>query len=257
MKKRLIGFVAFALLVGALASACSARGTSGNGNSNPVLNLNSAAAVQQSGIWTNGEGEVKAIPDTAVLVLGVESQAATVSNAQQQAQQSMDTVMKALKSNGVADKDIQTQRFSITPVLQYSDKGNNPQIVAYTVSNSLTVKIRQVNNTGPVIDAVAQAGGNLTRISNVNFTIDDPTALETQAQTKALNDAKSKAKMIAGTLGITLGKLTYAQVNSTGLPQSTIAFSKNAMDAAPAPTTPISPGEITIQASATTNWNID
>src|SRR4030042_6060914 len=70
---------------------------------------------QQVGLWVNGEGKVKATPDTALLTLGIEAEAKTVAQAQQQAATAMNDVMQALKGRGIADKDIQTQRSSITP----------------------------------------------------------------------------------------------------------------------------------------------
>ncbi|HLC23599.1 MAG TPA: SIMPL domain-containing protein [Dehalococcoidia bacterium] len=257
MKRTWLILAGLAVLLVAVAVGCTTKEGTNGGNSNPVANLSIPGIAQQSGIWVTGEGKVKSIPDTAVLVLGIEAQATTVSDAQQQAQKSMDAIVKALKSNGVADKDIQTQRFSITPVVRYNDKENRQEIIGYQVSNIVTAKIRRVNDTGPVIDAVAQAGGDQTRIDSISFTLDDPSALQEQAQTLALKDAKARAKAVADTLGVRLGKLTYAQVNASAPPPTPIFFAKGAFEAAPTPTTPINPGEITIQASVTTAWGIE
>ena len=71
---------------------------------------------QQEGIWVTGQGKVTAVPDIATLRLGIEAQAASVAEAQSQATEAMDRVMAALTDNGVAEKDIQTQYFSIRQV---------------------------------------------------------------------------------------------------------------------------------------------
>jgi len=255
MKRTWLIFAGLAVLLAVVIAGCTTKEGTGGVNSNPLANLSIPGIAQQSGIWVTGEGKVTFVPDTAVLVLGVESQATTVSAAQRQAQESMDAIVKALKSNGVADKDIQTQRFSITPVVRYIDKENRQEIIGYRVSNIVTAKIRRVNDTGPVIDAVAQAGGDQTRIDSISFTVDDPSALQEQAQTLALKDAKARANAVADTLGVRLGKLTYAQLNASASSPAPIFYAKSAAEASP--TTPISPGEITIQASATTAWGIE
>ncbi|MCJ7514636.1 MAG: SIMPL domain-containing protein, partial [Dehalococcoidia bacterium] len=121
------------------------------------------SSQQQVGLWVNGEGKSKAAPDVVLLSLGIEAESKTVARAQQDAAVAMDAVIKALKSNGVADKDIQTQRFSISPVTQWIEDQQRQIITGYRVTNVVIAKIRQVDKAGPVIDAVADAGGNLTR----------------------------------------------------------------------------------------------
>lgn len=71
---------------------------------------------QQVGLWVTGEGKTMASPDIVLLSLGIEAEAKAVAQAQRDAAEAMDGVMKVLKANGVAEKDIQTQRFSIYPV---------------------------------------------------------------------------------------------------------------------------------------------
>jgi uncharacterized protein YggE len=161
----------------------------------------------------------------------------------------MDAVMKALKASGVADKDIQTQRFSIYPVRQWIEDQQREITTGYRVTNVVIAKIRQVDKAGPVIDAVAEAGGNLTRIDNIGFTIDDPTPNYNEARAKAVEDAMDKAKQMAGSAGIKLGKLIYMSESTPYVPQVAIRdYAMKAEAAAPAPT-PISPGELEIQVS--------
>src|SRR4030042_1915662 len=98
MKKVWLAAVSLVVLLAVLGlSGCVAGGAD--------VNLNS----QQEGIWVNGSGKVTAVPDLATLSLGIEAQATTVAEAQAQAVEAMDRVMKALTDGGVAKKDIQTQ----------------------------------------------------------------------------------------------------------------------------------------------------
>ena len=197
---------------------------------------------QQSGIWVNGTGEVTVTPDIATLWLGIEAQADTVAEAQAQAAGAMDAVMTALAENGVDDKDIQTRHFSIYQVTRWDDFKDQQVVIGYRVTNMVTAKIRDVEQAGPVIDAVAAAGGDYTRINNISFSVDDPTPYYEQARQKAMADAKAKAEQLADLAGVNLGKPTYI---SEGTVYPPVVYRDAGMEAmAPAPTTPISPGEI-------------
>jgi uncharacterized protein len=203
------------------------------------------SSQQQTGLWVNGEGKSKAAPDIVILSLGVEAESKTVTRAQQDASQAMDAVMQALKSNGVADKDIQTQRFSIYPVTQWIEDQQRQIITGYRVTNIVIAKIRQLDKAGSIIDAVAAAGGNLTRIENIGFSIEDPTSYYNEARGEAIDDAMAKAKQMAGAADVKLGKLIYMSESTPYVPN--IAVKDYAMRAEAASPTPISPGELEIQ----------
>lgn len=200
--------------------------------------------TQNTGIWVTGEGKVTAVPDVADLSLGVQVQAATVGEAQNQASSSMNAVVSALKAGGVADKDVKTQAFSIQQLTRYDDKTQQQVVIGYLVTNTVTSKIRKVADTGAIIDAVSTAGGNNTRINNISFTVDDPTPYRTSARQLAMNDAKARAKQLADLAGVKLGTPNYINETSTFVP---ITPPPIALPSAPSPApTPISPGEIDI-----------
>lgn len=213
--------------------------------------LAAASGSQQAGIWVSGMGKVSLQPDIAYLYLGVEAQAATVTEARDQAARAMDAVIAALKARGVADKDIRTTYFSIQPRYEYPREGG-PILVGYTVSNQVSVTVRDLNTVGPVIDDVASAGGNNTRINGISFAIDDDSAARIEARKLAVGDAMAKAKQFAELIGVTLGKLMY--ISESG--GSVVYPERYAKDFAYAEgsyvPTPISAGEldvvITVQA---------
>lgn len=198
---------------------------------------------QQQGIWVTGEGKVMATPDIATLQLGIQAQEKTVAQAQSEASDAMNKVMAALIGNGVAQKDIQTQRFSIQQVTNYDPKTQNQIVLGYQVTNIVTAKIRTLDKAGTIIDAAAQAGGDLTRVNSIAFSVEDPTPYYTQARRMAMTDANSKAKQLADLGSVTLGKPTYISETSAAPPPTP-------MYAVPAPaqtaSTPISPGELQI-----------
>lgn len=210
---------------------------------------------QQEGIWVNGEGKVTVTPDIATLSLGIEAQAATVSEAQSDAASAMDKIMNALTSNGVAEKDIQTQYFNISRITRWDDKNQQEITLGYRVTNTVVAKIRDIAKTGMIIDAVALAGGDLTRVNNIDFSVDDPTAYYKEARDKAMVDAKNKGEQLATLAGVKLGKPTYIS-EYTYYPMP-IYKGGAMMDAIGAePTTPISPGEMDISISVQVTYAI-
>lgn len=164
---------------------------------------------RQFGIWVTGEGKAIATPDILLLNLGVEAQAKAVGEAQSTARQAMSRVRQALTANGIEDKDIKSTSYSIQPVYQYIQRENRQELTGYRVSDRISVKIRNIQIAGKVIDSAAEAGGNSIRIDSISFTIDDPTPLKNEAREKAVKDGVSKAKQMAELAGVKLGKAIY------------------------------------------------
>jgi len=203
---------------------------------------------QQEGIWVTGQGKVIAIPDITTLRLGIEAQEASVAEAQSKAAQAMNRVMTALTENGVAEKDIQTQYFSIRRVTKWDREKEEETIVGYKVTNMVTAKIRDIDKAGSIIDVVAEAGGDLTRIDSIDFSVDDPSAYYEEARQEAMAEARNKAEQLAEMAGVTLGKPTYIS-EGIQVPPITRGVVYEEVPVAPAPETPISPGEMEISLS--------
>ena len=117
------------------------------------------SSQQNTGIWVTGEGKVTVVPDVAILTLGVESQAATVAEAQGLASTAMAAVIGELEAGGVDDKDIKTQQFTIYPVRRWVEEEREEELIGYRVTNMVTAKVRDVADTGTIIDAVARKMG--------------------------------------------------------------------------------------------------
>ena len=200
---------------------------------------------QQAGISVSGQGKVTAVPDIATLRLGIEAQEASVAEAQTQAAEAMDKVMTALTESGVAEKDIQTQYFNIRQVTKWDRVTEEETVIGYRVTNMVTAKIRDIDKVGVIIDAVAEVGGDLTRIDSIGFSIDDPSDYHEEARQEAMADAEAKAEQLAELAGVTLGKATYV---SEGISYPIYPRGMIEMSAAPmaGPETPISPGEMEI-----------
>ena len=224
------------------------------GNTAPIEIEGLSINNQQEGIWVSGRGVVTVTPDIATLRLGVEVQAASVAAAQSQATEAMDEVMSALTDNGVAEKDIQTQYFSIRQVTKWDRDKEEEIVVGYRVTNKVTAKIREIDKAGTVIDAVAAAGGDFTRIDSIDFSVDDPSAYYEEARKKAMADAKAKAEQLAELADAKLGKATYISESSFAPPP--IYRGEIYKEVAMAEETPISPGEMEISLSVQVAYTI-
>jgi uncharacterized protein YggE len=254
MRKRWFVAAGLALVIMLVGLAgCTEEGTAlGVSGSNLKLTLSN----QQEGIWVNGSGKVSAVPDIAVLRLGIEAQDSSVAEAQAQAAAAMTAVMSSLESNGIEEKDIQTQYFNIHRVARWDEREGKEVVIGYRVTNIVTARTRDMDGVGAVIDAVAVAGGDLTRIDSIGFTIEDPSPYQDEAREKAVADASAKAKQLAEVAGIKLGRPVYITENAA-FPSPVYRqdfFAEAAM--AGAPPTPISPGEMEISVNVQIAYEI-
>jgi uncharacterized protein YggE len=165
-------------------------------------------------IPVTGEGKVTGQPDVAVLSLSMTALTDDVSGAFEGVQGATQKVMDFLKTAGVNEKDIQTTGFSISPESQYNPQTGVSTPLGIRVTNSLTVKMRDLTKVGATVNEIVTLGGSLVQFGGVSFAIDDPAPLQQQARDKALVDAKAKAAQMAAGLGLTLGQPVFAAEGS-------------------------------------------
>ena len=202
----------------------------------------------QTGILVSGEGRVSVEPDLAIVNIGVEAQAETVAEARADAAGAMTGVVAAVKNRGLSDADIQTTSFNIWPQYQYEEierdgrRVNRQVLVGYTVSNSAAIKVRDLSALGPIIDEVAEAGGDFTRINGVSFTVEDTKPFMNDLREAAFEEAEAKAGQLADLAGVELGQAMFISegVATPDVVRSNLAFRAVAMESM---ATPISAGE--------------
>ncbi|HEX5368256.1 MAG TPA: SIMPL domain-containing protein, partial [Dehalococcoidia bacterium] len=205
-----------------------------------------------SGVSASGEGKVTGKPDVAVLTVGVKATRPNVEDARSAAATAQTGVIGSLKTNGVADKDIQTVEFTVQPQYDYQ-KAGTPTITGYTVSNVVTARIHNLDSAGKAIDDAVNAGGNDAVVQNIDFTIDDPTDLKSQAREAAVKQAKAQAQQLADAAGEKLGKLiSISEGTSSPIPLNRLALPSASGTADSAAQTPVQPGELEI----TVNVNV-
>lgn len=191
-------------------------------------------------ITVSGEGKVSSAPDMATISTGVVTQAKVAQQALQANNQSMDRVMKVLQEQGVAAKDIQTSQFDVQPVHETDARGRQqPEIVAYRVSNRVQVDVRNLPKLGEVLDALVEAGSN--DISGISFGVADESRLLNEARSRAVADAKSQAAVFAQAAGVKVGRVRSIRGVSGPIPGRRQSFQ---MARAAADNVPVATGEL-------------
>jgi uncharacterized protein len=191
-------------------------------------------------IVVTGEGRVEAAPDLARFTAGVEAEALEAAAALAAASATMRDVFAALEAAGIASEDMRTSRLAVDPVWEHGD-GRQPRVRGFSASNLVTVRVRDVDALGALIDAVGAAGAN--RIEGIGFDVSEPRAALDAARRAAVADARAKAEVIAGAAGVTLGPVLSIREGGAGGPEPMMARAEFA-DAAP----PVAAGVVDLSA---------
>jgi hypothetical protein len=166
------------------------------------------AAAQQASITQtiagtrldiNATGEVTRVPDVAVISAGVVTRSTSATGALQEAADRMQRMIGALKRAGIEDRDIQTSNVSLNPEYRYPEN-QSPQLTGYTASNQLTIRFRDIRNSGKILDALVTQGAN--QISGPSLTIDKPEAALDEARANAIAAGRARAELYARSLGL-------------------------------------------------------
>lgn len=166
-------------------------------------------------ISVSGEGDAAVAPDMAILTFSVMKQAETAAAALSENSKAMAEVQAALKSSGIADRDLQTANFSVQPVYKQFEPKDGvyvpPEITGYQVTNGLTVRVRDLAKLGEILDSSVKLGIN--QGGDIAFTNDDPAATVTEARKAAVADAIAKARTLTEAAGVKLGRIM--EINET------------------------------------------
>ena len=194
-------------------------------------------------LQVTGQGTVSVIPDEALLLLAVQTQATSANQASSDNAAIMSNVMDAIASAGISKSAIQTVSYSLTPMYEYKqDQTTPPRIVGYTARNAIQVTITEFGLVGKALDAAIGAGAN--EVQGVVFTLSRTSyaSIEKQALHLAIQDADAKAKDIATSLGVSLVGPISVSPGYTFQP----LFEKLTT---PAAQTPIQPGPLQVTAN--------
>lgn len=181
----------------------------------------------QSTIMVTGSGEAFAIPDIASFSFSVTESSEDAESAQKLLDTKIASAHKVLLDLGVEEKDIKTVGYNVYPKYEWEQvyciqmvgavcpPGKN-KLVGYEVSQTISVKVREVDQAGDLVNKVGAVG--VSNISGVEFTVDDREKFVAEAREQAIAEAKDQAKVLAKELGVSLGKILYYNDNQGGYP---------------------------------------
>ncbi|MCE9585559.1 SIMPL domain-containing protein [Candidatus Nomurabacteria bacterium] len=228
-----------------------------------LKNLNEDDNKNINVISFTGHGEVNAVPDIANISFTIHKEAKTVKEAQDSVAQIENKSLSFLRGNKIEDKDIKTQNASFNPKYDYTNPCLNsyprpcdpvsPKIVGYEAYESISVKIRNTDNVGTIMQGLGSL--SVTDLSGPNFSIDDEDALKAEARKQAIDDAKEKAKSLARDLGVHLGKITSFNENGN-YPMPMYAKTDMAMGSSAPAVAELPKGENTITSDVTITFEI-
>lgn len=229
------------LLIPALAALALAGGPAGR----------PARAQEQEGpprLSVRGQGVVTAQPDVAFLTLGASVRRETAGAAFGRTEQLIAALTDSLRANGVAERDIQTRQFNLSPEFG-RPQGNEPApLLGWRATHTVTVKLRDFARIGTTIDDAVAALDGEAIVQGISFTIEDTNALASQARAEAIRAARTRAEEMAGQAGVRLVRILSIQETSAPPPTPVRAAAPQVagVAAAPALAAEISPGEQTI-----------
>lgn len=209
-------------------------------------------------IVVTGQGSVDIAPDMAVITLTVVREAATARAALDANSKAMADVLGAMRDQGIAERDLQTSNFSIRPKYTYPPRNTSgpteaPRIVGHTVSNSLTVRVRDISKVGEVLDKSVTLGVN--QGGNILFTNDDPAAALEKARTAAVHEALTKAATLAKAAGVKRGRVL--QISEQSFQPRPMPMARAEMAMAADAAVPVVAGENTYQVSVNLTFAIE
>jgi hypothetical protein len=198
-------------------------------------------------ISTTGVGEASAIPDRATIYIAVQTRAPTATAASADNARRIKAVMDTLRAIGIPGDQMQTANYGVTPEMPYAPS-TAPRTVTYSVSNSLLVKLRRIDDVGRAIDAALAKGAN--EISSLMFSSSTADSVRSVALAAAVADARTQAEAMARAAGGSLGPLLEL---STSMPVRPMPMMQT-FSARAAVQTPITPGEQSISATVSARW---
>ncbi|NVK13795.1 MAG: SIMPL domain-containing protein [Rhodobacteraceae bacterium] len=196
--------------------------------------LAASETVPPRQITVNGESTLQVPPELATITLGVTEEAEEAAAAMAAVSQSMGAVITRLKEGGIAAEDMQTQQISMRPVWSQDrsyDSGGRREITGFEASNTLMVRVRDLDGLGPVLDKVLAAGAN--RFQGLSFAVSDPAAVIDQIRGEAVKDAIRKAQQLADAAGMELGPVRSITEHGGGGGRPMMAMEMARSDAMP------------------------
>jgi len=213
------------------------------------LPISAWAQESQRQIVVSATGSADATPDMATVTVGVSREASTAAEAMQAMAEAAQAVLVEVTNSGIAERDVQTTSVNLNPVWEPTNT-RPPQIRGYAASTRVSIRVRDLERLGALLDTVVGSGAN--ELNGLNFGIADTAPLERAARADAVARAVEKAETLASAAGVALGPIQT--ISEGGAVSAPAPMMRGAMMEAAA--VPIASGELTIRVTVTATFAI-
>jgi len=207
----------------------------------------------------SAEGKSSRKPDLALFTAGVATTGKTAGEALGANSAAMNRVIRALKAAGIAEKDIQTSNLSLNPVYASRQRTTDPleeqapPIIGYRANNTVSVKQRDLDQFGKVIDTLIAAGAN--QVYGPSFQMEKPDEALDEARREAMTKARQRAQLYASAAGLLIRRIVSISESGSYAPGPPVLYARTmAMDAAEA--TPVSADAVEMLANVTVTFEL-
>ncbi len=215
--------------------------------------LQPALAEEPGRISVTGDGVVSVQPDMATIRFAVVTQARSAAQALTENSRTTAQALDTVRGAGIENRDMQTSGLSLAP--RWSDRssslGSAPQIIGYVARNEISVRVRDLDQVGPLLDVLVSGGVN--QFNGLIFGLQDMESAQQKARILAVQDARTRAETYARAAGVRLGRVVSIVENGAMAPDVRFMATERAMTAAPVP---VAPGELEIRASVSMSFTI-
>ncbi len=208
--------------------------------------------MSEGKLYVSATGNAAQAPDVASVSAGVVTQAPTAADAMRANAELMNSAFAALKKAGIEKRNITTSQMSLQPQYDYQNR-KAPRITGYEVRNTISAKSYNLDDVGPMLDALVSAGVN--NINGVTFSIKDSKSAKNKAREQAIKDARTKAESMAKAAGVSLGKVLEIRESGNSRPQPTMYMARSMSDSAQS--TPVAAGEQTLSVTVNITYALD
>lgn len=225
----------------------------------PAYAQENPSSPREATISVSGTATVEAAPDIAAISAGAVTEAENARDALEANSAIMASAFATLAALGVEERDMQTSQLSVTPRYTYFEPQNGkrrpPRIDGYTVSNQLTVRIRDLDIIGDALDALIDAGVN--QMGGLSFSVDEPEELFQQARQRAVQNALARAQIMTEAAGVSLGRVISIETARQQMQSIQPQMARMTVADAAAESVPIASGEQTLSATVHVIWAIE
>ncbi len=228
---------------------------------NVTENFGRPANAATDTVTVSSDGQATLPPDVAQVSFTVQNTASAVSAAQTSTTDQTNQVLAFLKTQGIADTDIQTLSYNISP--QYASScvpgtfcpaNSSSAITGYQVADTIQVSVHDLSQVGTILAGLGKL--QVQNISGPAFALQDPTEGYDAARADAIQKAKTQAALLASQLGVSLGKIVNFSESNGSNQVMPVTYNAELVGGSAASTPTVPSGENTYSASVSITYEI-